>query len=164
MSNTPEGENGLKQRCTVELKSEVRFRMFHWSIMRQYSSFLAYVPTFRKESRLLTRAWCLCVYMVVYANCWKLNWWQNIMRIRKVAKSNQELRRLPVWRSVRPSIHTNSAPVGWTTVKFRAIYYCRYNLTRIKCTLRAYQCQFMKLFFWIILELKIFQIKCVKKF
>jgi hypothetical protein len=60
--------------------------------------------------------------------CWKLNWWQNIMRIRKVAKSDQELRRLPVWRSVRPSIHTNSAPAGWTTVKFRAIYYRRYNL------------------------------------
>ena len=37
---------------------------------------------------------------------------------------------------VHPSIHTNSAPVGWTTVKFRAIYNCRYNLTRITCTLR----------------------------
>jgi hypothetical protein len=47
---------------------------------------------------------------------------------------------------VRPSVHMNSAPVDWTTVKFRANYNCRYNLTRVTCTLREYQCQFMKLF------------------
>ena len=55
---------------------------------------------------------------------------------------------------VRPSIHTNSAPAGWSTVKFGIDCNCCYNPTSVACTLRRYQCQYTKLFLWNMLGWK----------